>query len=171
MKIRRATLADAGAIRSIIAPYARHRIMLPRPKREVCEHVRDYFVAEDPHKRKGDRARSPLRTTRPRSAPGSSYRVRGCCGLRVWTDRCAEIYSLAVRRSHNTRGIGTHLVRACLKEAARLGVRRVLAFTSVQTWFSRLGFRQIPLKLLPHVVYREKFIRGERAMYLDLPHH
>ena len=144
MRIRRATLADAGAIRSIIAPYARHRIMLPRPKREVCEHIRDYFVASQPHA------------------------ILGCCGLRVWTDRCAEIYSLAVRRAHNTRGIGTTLVRTCLQEAARLGVRRVLAFTSEQTWFSRIGFKRIPLKSLPHIIYREKFIRGERAMYLDL---
>ncbi len=145
MIIRRATLADAGAIRSIIAPYARHRVMLPRPKREVCEHIRDYFVASD--------ARA----------------IMGCCGLRVWTDRCAEIYSLAVRRRFNTKGIGTRLVRTCLKEAARLRVRRVLAFTSERTWFSRLGFRGIPLKMLPQAVYKEKFIRGERAMYLDLP--
>ena len=149
MRIRRATLADAGAIRSIIAPYARHRIMLPRPEREVCEHIRDYFVAEESG-RLG------------RAAP------TGCCGLRVWTDRCAEIYSLAVLRRFNAKGIGTRLVKTCLQEAARLGVRRVLAFTSEQTWFSRIGFKRIPLKSLPHIIYREKFIRGERAMYLDL---
>ena len=44
-----------------------------------------------------------------------------------------------------------------LKEAERLGLRRIFVLTYRMDFFARFGFREISKELLPHKVWRDCF--------------
>src|SRR5207302_4278745 len=56
---------------------------------------------------------------------------------------------LAVLPHAGGKGIGKALVRACVDEARRLGLRRVFALTLVPEFFERCGFTLVSLGRLP----------------------
>ncbi|MHB8619347.1 MAG: GNAT family N-acetyltransferase [Chloroflexota bacterium] len=66
--------------------------------------------------------------------------VVGCVSLEVYSVKLAEIRSLAVAGPARGRGIGARLVAAALEEAHARRVREVLAVTSQEGFFRRLGF-------------------------------
>ncbi len=66
--------------------------------------------------------------------------IVGCCALEVYSERLAEVRSLAVRPDCAGRGIGGLLVRACLGRARQRGVRQLLAVTSEPSFFENHGF-------------------------------
>ncbi|RKY00969.1 N-acetyltransferase [Candidatus Poribacteria bacterium] len=131
MRIRKASMGDAVRIHALVNFYASKEMMLPRSLSEICENIRNFFVCE------------------------IDGEVVGCCALQpVWLD-LAEVKSLAVDERFWGRGIGSRLVRACLEDALRLGVRRVFALTKIPAFFERLGFRQIDKEELPHKIWSE----------------
>jgi len=151
LSIRKARVADARRIHDIIEPFAARDEMLPRSITDICENLRDYFVAE------------------------LDGRVVGCCALHVNTPELAEVKALAVDAEYQGRGIGSMLVRACIDEARELGVQRVFALTYRPGFFQKaFGFTPIEKSALPHKVWNEciycpKFPScGEEALVLEL---
>jgi len=61
--------------------------------------------------------------------------------------------SLAVHPDHRGRSLGTHLTRRALREARRLGLRRVFLLTETASeYFLRLQFRRVPRQQAPPAV-------------------
>ena len=149
--IRKAKMPDVFCIHELIQPFAARDEMLPRSVAEICESLRDYFVAEE------------------------NGAVVGCCALHLSTLDLAEVKALAVDERYQGRGIGRMLVDACIKEARDLGVKRVFALTYRPGFFQRFfGFKQVEKSSLPHKVWNEcihcpKFPTcGEEAVVLDV---
>jgi amino-acid N-acetyltransferase len=150
MRIRKARLADAPVIQALIEPFAERDEMLHRSLGEICENIRDFIVAD---------------------VDGETL---GCCALHIDTPELAEIKALAVSADAQGMGLGSALVRACVQEAADIGLKQVYALTYRPGFFSRLGFALTEKPSLPHKVWSEcvrcrKFpVCGEEAMTYDL---
>jgi len=127
--IRKARIADVKPIQLIINEYADKGHMLPRSLNELYESLRDFSVFED--------------------ADG----IAGVCALHISWDGLAEVRSLAVRKDKNKKGIGTSLVKHCLREADELGAERVFVLTYQESFFKKLGFTPIDKKELPHKIW------------------
>ena len=105
MRVRKARLSDAPVIQALIEPFARQDEMLHRSLGEICENIRDYFVAE---------------------VDGEAL---GCCALHVDTPELAEVKGLAVSHEAQGMGIGRKMVEACIEEGRELGLQTLYALT------------------------------------------
>ena len=130
--IRQATLADVPAMLRLVNDYASHEVMLPRTEVELCERIRDFVVAVD---RNGD--------------------LLGCAALQFYTPRMAELRSLAVAPSSTRSGLGLRIARELLQQAREVGVEVVFAFTYVQGFFEKAGFKVIDRHALPLKAWRD----------------
>ena len=176
--IRPAGVEDVEAMRDLIARYAREDRMLERSRDFLLEHLRDFVVAEDNITLAREASVSWGVVRAGVGAPGRDSdppaRFIGCCALAVLTGELAEIRSLAVHPEASGRGIGGALVRACVAEARRLGVRRVFALTLVPEFFEKCGFVLTSLGRLPEKsaaecpVCPKRFACDEHAMLLHL---
>ncbi|QDU71205.1 N-acetyltransferase [Mucisphaera calidilacus] len=129
--IRNATVADVPSIARLINDSAELGLMLPRPMATLYERVRELFVA--------DRGGA----------------VVGVGGLSIiWAD-LAEVVSLVVDAGCRGHGLGGRLVEACVGEARRLGVRRLMTLTYEQAFFERHGFVVVDRQALPLKVWSE----------------
>jgi amino-acid N-acetyltransferase len=154
----KAEIADAQDIHDLINFYAQRGDMLPRTMGEVYENLRDFFVVR----------------AEPEAGSDGPGQFLGCVALHiVWSD-LAEVKSLAVPESAQTRGLGSTLVRAAVDEAREIGLARVFALTYRPAFFERLGFVQADVMTLPRKVWNEcyrcpKFPScNEIALTLDL---
>ncbi len=129
--IRKSTIDDVKEIHKLVNVFARRDEMLPRPLSEIYENVRDFLVYEE-----GDR-------------------IVSCAALHVVWEDLAEIRSLAVNEEDHNRGIGSALVRECLKEARSLGINRVFVLTYEPVFFEQLGFSPYPKEELPHKIWSD----------------
>lgn len=134
----------------MVNEFARKEEMLPRALNELYEGIRDFVLCED----EGE--------------------IRGVCALRIVWEDLAEIRSLAVQDRYQRRGIGTKLLKHCLKEAKGLGIQRVFALTYQPEFFKKAGFREIEKAKLPQKIWGDcmkcpKFPEcNEHAVILDL---
>lgn len=127
--IRKAILQDARQIHKLLLTYAKDGIVLSRSLMEIFEAIRDFYVfVED-------------------------ERVVGAAALNICWEDLAEVRSLVVEEGHAGRGIGRHLVEACLSEARQLGIGRVFALTYQQQFFEKLGFSVIEKSELPQKIW------------------
>jgi amino-acid N-acetyltransferase len=129
--IRKARMGDIEPIYALVTQFARRGIMLPRSRADLYEGLRDFVVAD-------------LRG-----------RIVGCGALTIEWDNLAEIKSLVVVRPHQRRGLGRRLVKACLREARRLGIGKVFALTAAPSFFERVGFSRVSRESLPHKVWSD----------------
>ena len=67
-------------------------------------------------------------------------RVVGCCCLEVYSQKIAELRSLAVLADARGRGLGASLTAAAVADAERRGIPQVLVVTSNREFFERLNF-------------------------------
>ncbi|MBI3291826.1 MAG: N-acetyltransferase [Elusimicrobia bacterium] len=152
MKIRKAKITDVREMHRLLNFYADRRELLPRALSELYENLQSFYVAEQQGK------------------------LIGCCSLQVTWDNLAEVKALAVDTQYQGKGLGTQLLKACLKEAKALGIPRVFTLAIRTGFFEKVGFRAVQKKEhFPHKVwtecircpyYPEKCI--ETAMVLDL---
>ena len=70
--------------------------------------------------------------------------IVGCCALRVYSKRLAEVRSLAVHPDHRGQGVAGSLVDACRERGRERGVRQLLAVTSEPKFFESHGFTVYP---------------------------
>lgn len=110
MEPRRATAADFPAIRNLIAHYPTQLMQEHLPEPE------EFFVLQ------------------------KERDIIGCCALEVYSQRLAEIRSLAVHEDYRHQGLGSKLVDACLAAAKETGIVEVLAITGSPTFFETRGF-------------------------------
>lgn len=129
--VRKARAADGPAIQRLLARFASRGELLPRTLNDVYQHLRDFVVGE------------------------ADGRIVGVCALWLYWEDLAEVRSLAVDEQYGGRGLGTALVKACVVEAAQLGVRRVFALTYRPRFFERLGFQTLDKRELPQKIWKD----------------
>ncbi len=132
--IRRAYIADVPAMGKIINDCAEFGQMLPRSLAALYENLREFQVAVD---------------------DADPQQVIGVCGLSIiWAD-LAEVVALAVAPGARGRGIGRDLVKACIAEAEKLRIRKVMTLTYERVFFEKLGFEVMDRANLPHKVWAD----------------
>lgn len=129
--IRKARIADAKTIQTLVNHYAATNIMLAKSLNEIFDNMRDFFVAEEGGK------------------------VVGCAALHISWEDLAEVKSLAVEEGSLRKGLGKLLVEKCVKEASDLGIKRVFALTLIPDFFKKLGWKTISKKKLPQKIWGE----------------
>jgi amino-acid N-acetyltransferase len=129
--IRKPRVTDIPGVKVLVDNAAAAGEVLPRTVTELFETIRDLHVFID------------------------EEGVGGCCTLHVDLADLAEVRSLVVREDLRGRGLGRHLVRACLDEARELGIARVYALTRVPAFFRGLGFQDMDKHDLPSKVFRD----------------
>ena len=130
-RIRNARLADASAISRITSGYAETGIMLKRPVENIIEDIRNFFVAEH------------------------DGRVVGCCAVAFYTERLAEIRSVAVFEEFKGSGVGRLLVEKAESELIEEGVREVFVLTLNPGFFGRMGYTEIEKEYFPQKIWRD----------------
>lgn len=111
MEIRRATVADFPAIQNLVARFPAQLMQEHLPEPE------EFFVA--------------VKDARD---------IIGCAALEVYSQRLAEIRSVAVLEEYRSQGLGTQLIEACLAAAQDAGIYEVLTITGTPTPFEKHGF-------------------------------
>ncbi len=129
MNIRKAVIADIREIQKLVNEFARKEQMIPRSINELYENIRDFVVAVDG---KG---------------------IAGVCALHVLWDDLAEVRSLAVKAEYQKRGVGSKMVRSCIRDAKALGVKRVFVLTYQPDFFRKLRFRDTDKASLPQKIW------------------
>jgi len=134
MKIIKASISHVKEIKQLIDPYAKKDVMLPKSYGELYENVREFYVSVDDKENK---------------------KVIGCCALHIFWEDLAEIKSLAVDEKQQGKGLGKKLVKECMKEAKKLGIKKVFTLTKIPKFFEKLGFKIAEKNSLPQKVWME----------------
>jgi len=148
--IRKAQISDVKEIQKLLMKYASQGEMLSRSLSELYESLRDFYVFEDENT------------------------LLGTAALHIVWDDLAEVRSVAVAEEAGRKGIGSHLVQACISEARQIGLRRIFCLTYKPDFFAKLGFRLVDKSELPQKVWGDciKCVKfpdcDENAMILDL---
>lgn len=117
--VRPARAEDVQSIFETIGYWAGQGKMLVRPTQNIFENLRDFFVAET----------------------GGEF--AGCGALHILWGDIAEVRGLAVRPEVQAKGVGKEIVAACEREARRLGIPTLFAWTYSVGFFEKCGFRLI----------------------------
>ena len=125
MRIRKARIADVKAIHRLVNEFAKKGEMIPRSLNDLYENIRDLFVCED------------------------DGELKGVSALHILWEDLAEIRSLSVKLDSRGTGIGRRLVSTCVREAEKLGIRRIFALTYHPDFFGKMGFSEIDKSELP----------------------
>lgn len=137
--IRKATIQDIKHIHALLAEYGKRGELLSRPLSELYDHVRDFFVHEDPQ-----------------------AGIIGCSALQFCWEDLAEVRSLAVHPDHTGKGIGKKLAQCALDEAVAFGIKEVFTLTYRPGFFKKLDFSiidraELPLKIWSDCITCVKF--------------
>ena len=127
----KAKMCDIKAIYNLLTYYGQKGLVLPRPLSEIYDFLRDFFVCR------------------------RESEVVGICALHICWENLAEIRSLAVKEKFQGRGIGSHLVQACLQEAMSFGITRVFTLTYQPDFFQKFGFKEVKKSFLPHKIWAD----------------
>jgi len=124
-------MRDIPALLQLINSYAAEGIMLPRTEFEMSENIRDFTVVY------------------------AGSQLFGCGALHFYSPTSGEIRSLAVAPEAKRQGVGALLIDALEKEAINNDLNTIFAFTYVEDFFRKLGFREVDRGLLPLKVWRD----------------
>lgn len=144
--IRWARTPDVRAIRAIVAPMAKSRVLIAKEAVTYYEALQQFRVAE------------------------LDGEVVGCGALHVMWEDLAEIRTLAVRPEAKGAGVGSALLDALVEDARQLGVRRLFCLTFEVDFFRRHGFEPIEGQAVDPEVYAELLRSYDEgvAEFLDL---
>lgn len=129
IRIRMAEADDVDAMHGLLLPWSEKKIVLPRTKDSLFQHLQEFIVAE------------------------YDGELVGLAALHVYQSNLAEVRSLVVSDSHQGMGIGKLLVEACEKVASGLGLERLFALTYVEKFFSHLDYAVVPKESLPQKIW------------------
>ena len=130
--IRKAKMQDIKFIHKILSDFASRSLLLPRSFSELYDHLRDFYIVDNIEENKG---------------------LSGVCSLNISWENLGEIRSLAVLEEERGKGFGSGLIKACLSEAAELGLKKVFVLTTITDFFAGFGFKEIKKALLPHKIW------------------
>jgi amino-acid N-acetyltransferase len=116
LTVRRATLRDVPELSEFIKPFVAQGRLLHRTMMELEILVANCFVAVFQGK------------------------IVGCAALEIYSNKLAELRSLAVSSEVRRLGIGKKLVTACVDCAKKLEILEVMAITSSEEFFMACGF-------------------------------
>ena len=131
--IRKAILDDVNAIHALLQFYNVKGELLARPLHKLYDHLRDFWVFEDPKQKK----------------------VVGCCALQFCWEDLAEIRSLAVDPDFTGHGIGTVLTERAIQEAVFFKIKDLFTLTYRPTFFKRFKFSTIDKSELPIKIWAD----------------
>ncbi len=131
--IRKAILDDVNSIHSLLQYYNVKGELLARPLSKLYDHLRDFWVFEDPEEKK----------------------VVGCCALQFCWEQLAEIRSLAVDPDHLGKGIGSTLTERAIQEAVYFNVKDLFTLTYRPTFFEQFEFSEVDKNDLPIKVWSD----------------
>lgn len=114
--VRAAKAADAKGIAALVAPFVGAGKLLPRTAAEIRDLIATGFVAE---------------------AEGE---LVGFAALEIYSNKLAEIRSLAVTQPYQGHGLGSQLVAACVELAKQRNILEVMVITSSEEFFRSCGF-------------------------------
>jgi len=131
--IRKAVLDDVKSIHAMLQFYNIKGELLARPLSKLYDHLRDFWVFEDPQTKK----------------------IVGCCALQFCWENLAEIRSLAVDPEYTGQGIGKILTERTIQEAVYFKITDLFTLTYRPTFFEPFGFSVIDKNLLPIKVWSD----------------
>jgi amino-acid N-acetyltransferase len=125
VEYKKAKLRDIEKMQELVAPEVESGVILKRSSDEISTNIRSYILAfiDD--------------------------ELIGFCALHIHTEYLAEIRSLIVKEDVRGQSVGKNLVNQALDEAVELGIKKVLCLTYKQSFFERMGFKEIPKESLP----------------------
>ena len=129
--IEKARISDGKQIQSVISVHAKDGKMLERSVLEIYEAIRDFFVFR------------------------KNGKIVGVSALRIYWDDLAEIRSVAVLKSEAGKGVGEKLLKACFKDAKKLGIKKVFVLTYIPEYFKKHGFYVVDKSTLPHKIWKD----------------
>ena len=112
--IRKAVLEDIPAVLQLIGDNSEH--LEPRTTAQLTNALACLWVAE------------------------VESQIVGCALLDVYSERIAEIRSVAVKKGFREQGIARELIKAAATEAQNRNIKEVFALTSSTAIFEKLGF-------------------------------
>lgn len=123
---RAMTLNDISSVLSLMDPFVKKGILLPRTKANFTEKVDEYVV----------------------------YQVDGgihaCASLHNYDGKQAEIAGVAVDESYSKLGIGVKLMNYLMAKAKDKGLESVFVLTTqTADWFEKLGFEADSIESIP----------------------
>ena len=131
--IRKAVINDVNDIHALLQLYSKKGELLARPLSKLYDHLRDFWVFEDPEK-KG---------------------IVGCCALQFCWENLAEIRSLAVDPDFTGRGIGSTLTERTIQEAVYFNVKTLFTLTYRPGFFKEFDFTIIDKNELPIKIWSD----------------
>ncbi len=131
--IRKAKVIEAKSIQKLIDYYADRALMIKRPLDNIYSAIREFYVC----------------------LPDETNEIIGVCALTIFTEKYAEIRSLAVSQKYLSAGIGKELVLSCIDEAKEYAIKNVFTLTYVGDFFEKIGFKPIEKEKLPHKIWRD----------------
>jgi amino-acid N-acetyltransferase len=131
LHIRHARVEDVPRLYELINYYAARGDMLPKTLDQLYNRVREFVVAE---------------------AEGE---VVGCAALKIMWRDLAEIISVTVHPAMQGRGLGRRVIEPLFAEARELGIPTLFVLTLQVSFFSRMGFREVPRLGLPHKIWQD----------------
>ncbi|CAM3401039.1 amino-acid N-acetyltransferase [Isoptericola cucumis] len=167
--VRPALPVDMRAVRGLVEPYARGRILLAKEMVGYYEAVQEFLVATGPAP--GSQLDSDAHAHAHADANSDSdSAVVGCGALHVMWDDLAEVRTLAVDPAWRGRRVGHALLDALIERARGLGLRRVFCLTFEVEFFAAHGFREIDGTPVTAEVYAELLRSHDDgvAEFLDL---
>lgn len=129
--VRPAGIKDIPKIYKLINSYAKKGIMLPKSLNRLYEELHNFAVVQQ------------------------KKSVVGCGALHIIWEDLGEIRSLAVKNSHQKKGVGTEVMHYLLNRAHDLELRKIFVLTLKPDFFKKFGFRKIRKEKLPHKVWRD----------------
>lgn len=127
--LRTATVAEAGAIHSLISEHLAEGHLLPRQLEEIAIHAHRFVVA------------------------AQQDQVVACAELAPLSRDVAEVRSLVVGRDSRSAGLGRQILDDLVRRATIDGFDKLCAFTHAPAYFVHLGF-----SIVPHVWVPEKIV-------------
>jgi amino-acid N-acetyltransferase len=146
-EVRIARTSDVRAIRALVEPLARDRVLVSKDAVAYYEGLQQFVVVD-----------------------GDAGRLAGCGALHVLWDDLAEVRTLAVGDEYRGHGVGAALLAALVERAVELGVRRLFCLTFEVDFFTKRGFRVIDGTPVTPDVYAELLRSYDEgvAEFLDL---
>jgi amino-acid N-acetyltransferase len=130
--VRQAKLQDAVNIFTLVNSLSADGTLLRRSYAEICENVRDFWVA---------------------------YSERGvflgCGALHLYGPHLAEVRSIVVKPEALRQGVGSRLMMGLIDEAEAQGVVTVCLFTRIPEYFLHYGFQIADRTTLPDKIYKD----------------
>ena len=132
ISIRTARVTDVPAIRALVEPLARDRVLVSKDAVTYYESLQQFLVAEEAPGQVAEPGRDETRSP-----------LVGFGALHVLWEDLAEVRTLATDPTYRRSGIGHLLLEALLDRARDLGVSRVFCLTFEVDFFVAHGFTAI----------------------------